>query len=121
VFHGEKSGLVETSMRPSHLMLAIPTQAGDDQRHREAVIGRERNAVHLVGEEDVVERRLDRERAPHPAQVEPARDDVGVEALREHVDRKLSDPCPLPPRRPSRSGRSAASRIARRPALRGAL
>ena len=32
VFHGEHSGVVETSMRPTHLMLAIPIQPGTTSR-----------------------------------------------------------------------------------------
>ena len=67
VFQGEKSGWSATSMRPSHLMLAMPIQPGTTSRSGRAVVGRQRLAVHLVGEQHVVERLLDRQRPAHVA------------------------------------------------------
>ena len=66
VFQGEKSGWSETSIRPTHLMLAIPIQPGTTSAP--ARRGRaERRAVHLVGEQHVVERLADRQRPAHVA------------------------------------------------------
>ena len=74
MFQGENSGWSETSIWPSHLMLAIPTQPGTTSRSREAVVGRQRLAVHLVGEQHVVERLGDRQRPAHVAVVDAAGD-----------------------------------------------
>ena len=77
---------------PQPLDARDPDPPRDDEAHGKAVVGWEPRPVHLVREQDVVERLVDRERPPDLAQVDAARNDVGVEALREQVDCVLGDP-----------------------------
>ena len=61
-------------------MLAIPIQPGTTSRSGNSVVGRERLAVHLVGQQDVVESLGDGERAANVAVVDAAGDHARVEA-----------------------------------------
>jgi hypothetical protein len=66
-------------------MLEIPAQEGTMNRTGESAVRRERMAVHLVGEDDVVERLADGDRAPDRPVIHAARDEVGVKAIGHHI------------------------------------
>ena len=92
MFQSEYSGWRETSICPIHLMFATPIQPGTIEPGRESVVGRQRLAVHLQGDERVVERLRDRDRPAHVAVVDSACDDVAVEPVRHDVDCVGGDP-----------------------------
>ena len=80
---------------PQPLDARDPHPAGDDEPRRRAVVGRQRRAVHLVGDEHVVERLADGERPADVALVDAVAHDGRVEPLGQHVDRAAGDPRPL--------------------------
>ncbi len=101
--------------------------ARDDQADGEAVVRGERLAVHLVGDEHVVECLADRQRPTHVTLVDTAADDDGIEALGQHVDGVAPQPGPPQQQRQwdaAPAGRTdcaeAPLRAARRLALLGA-
>src|SRR4029078_4651054 len=75
---GERVGHGGDRTQPLHVGHPVP--AGDDQAEREAVLGRKRLPVDLVGEEDLVALRLGDWKAPLVGVLEVALDDAAEAA-----------------------------------------